>query len=483
MANVRRAVIYSSLGRYLLMLIGLISTMIVARLLSPSEIGTFAVASSLVMIMAEFRVLGANAYLIREKELTHEKVRSSYGLTLLVSWLMGVVIIAASYPLADFFEIEELGPLFILLSLSFFIAPYISIPHAILSRNYKFGLISNIYVLAAITQLIITISFIFLGFSFYSLAFGNLAAVVAQAILFLYASREVSVYAPRFNNMRDIAKIGIFTSLGHVIRKAQHTTPDMVIGKMGTPTEVGLFSRGLGFMVFVTDTIMSGIYPVAAPYLADIKNNGEDVAKAYLNASQLITGVLWPALAVGSVASLPAIRLMFGDQWDSAAPIASIVAVWAMLRAPHFLAPQALITLGHEGSMFAKELIVFLIFLVSIIFGYHSNGMQGVAYAFVITGIADLIVSAFFAKVCIRLPIFKHLICLLPSLMVTIICWVAARGIERAWPFEETPSILTFFQILALLPLIWILGLFVFKHPLRFELTRIVSALHKSFRS
>src|SRR5690554_620249 len=107
MASVRRAVIYSSLGRYLLMFIGLISSMIIARLLTPSEIGVFAVASSLVMIMAEFRVLGANAYLIREKELTNEKIRSSYGLTLLVSWFMGLAIIASAFPLAGFFEIKE----------------------------------------------------------------------------------------------------------------------------------------------------------------------------------------------------------------------------------------------------------------------------------------------------------------------------------------------------------------------------------------
>src|SRR5690554_2731119 len=191
MSNIRRVVILSSLGRYLLMFIGLVSSMVIARLLTPSEIGVFAVASSLVMIMAEFRVLGANAYLVREKELTNDKIRSSYGLTLLVSWFMGISIVVAAFPLSDFFEIDELGGLFMLLSVSFFIAPYISIPHAILSRKYKFGLISNVYIFASISQFIITVILILLGFSSYSLAVGNLMAVFVQAFLFLYASREI----------------------------------------------------------------------------------------------------------------------------------------------------------------------------------------------------------------------------------------------------------------------------------------------------
>lgn len=480
MANVRRAVIFSSLGRYLLMFIGLASSMVIARLLTPSEIGVFAVASSLVMIMAEFRVLGANAYLIREKELTNDKIRSSYGLTLLVSWFMGLSIVVAAFPLSVFFEIEELAGLFILLSVSFFIAPYISIPHAILSRKYKFGLISNVYIAASISQFIITVVLILFGFSFYSLAIGNLMAVLVQAILFLYSSREVSVYRPKFNNMSVIARVGVYTSLGHVIRKAQQTAPDMVLGKMGSPAEVGMFSRGLGLMVFVTETIMSGIYPVAAPYLADIKNRGDDVVKAYLNASQLITGVLWPVLVVGSVASLPAIRLMFGDQWDSAAPIASIVAVWAMLRAPHVLAPQALITLGYESTMFAKELIVFIVFLAAIIFGYHKEGMQGVAYGFVVGGFIDLVVSALFAKIRMSLPIFKHLICLAPSLMVTVTCWAAIQGLAYTWSIQETSPIFSLLQILALLPFTWILSLFIFKHPLRNELLKLSPGSRKN---
>ncbi|MBK1885937.1 oligosaccharide flippase family protein [Marinobacter sp. DY40_1A1] len=473
MSNIRRAVILSSLGRYLLMFIGLVSSMVIARLLTPSEIGVFAVASSLVMIMAEFRVLGANAYLVREKELTNDKIRSSYGLTLLVSCFMGISIVVAAFPLSDFFEIDELGGLFMLLSVSFFIAPYISIPHAILSRKYKFGLISNVYIAASISQFAITVILISFGFSFYSLAIGNLVAVFIQAVLFLYASRNVSVYRPKFNNMRVIAKVGVYTSLGHVIRKAQQTAPDMVLGKMGTPAEVGMFSRGLGLMVFVTETIMSGIHPVAAPYLADINNRGDDVVKAYLNASQLITGVLWPVLAVGSVASLPAIRLMFGDQWDAAAPIASVVAVWAMLRAPHILAPQALITLGYESSMFAKELIVFIVFLAAIILGYYKEGMQGAAYGFVVGGATDLVVSAQFVKARINIKFFKHFLCLVPSLMVTVCCWAAVQGIAHAWPFEEVAPFYSFLQIIILLPLAWFISLFVFRHPLRAELIKV----------
>lgn len=453
--------------------IGLVSSMVIARLLSPEEIGTFAIASSVVMIMAEFRVLGANSYIIREKALTSEKIRSSYGLTILISWSMGFLIIFSSYPLSIYFDIKGLFLVFLLLSVGFFMAPYISIPHALLSREFKFGVMAKVYICAALTQFIVTVILIYLGFSYFSLAYGMLASVAIRAVMFLYASRDIKVYAPSFKNMRPIAKVGIYTSLGNVLRRTQQTAPDMVIGKMGSPTEVGLFSRGLGFVVFLQDLVISGINPVAAPYLADINNRGESLVQAYTNASQLITGVLWPVLIVASVASLPAVRLMFGEQWDFSAPLASVVALWAIFRSAHVFLPQTLITLGFESAMFSKELIVFPVFLTAIIVGYNSYGLQGVSYGFILAGTIDFLVSYAYLKRYLGLPILEHVMALIPSALTASVCWLAIQGISYIWPFQMTSPFVSFLQILGILPLVWMLALYLFKHPLSDELIKL----------
>jgi len=243
------------------MAIGLASSMITARLLSPDEIGTFAIASSVVMIMAEFRILGANAYLVRQAELTTEKIRSAYGLTILISWGLGIALALASLPLADFFGVESLGAVFLILSISFLLAPYISIPDALLVRDYRFREIATINVTSSVVQLVLVIILIIKGFSFYSLAIGQAIAILVKFALSLYFTRDVKVYMPRFTGMKDIAKLGIFVSVAHVVRKSQHTFPDMLIGKLGSPTQVGIFSRGLGFTVFISTLLLSGISP------------------------------------------------------------------------------------------------------------------------------------------------------------------------------------------------------------------------------
>jgi len=475
--SIKQAILYSSLGRYLLMAIGLASSMITARLLSPDEIGTFAIASSVVMIMAEFRILGANAYLVRQAELTTEKIRSAYGLTILVSWGMGVGLAAASWPLANFFEIDGLAFVFLILAVSFLLAPYISVPDALLVRDYRFREIATINVTSSVVQLVLVVVLIEYGFSFYSLAISQAISIFVKFVLSLYFTRDVKVYAPRFTGIKDIAKLGIFVSVAHVVRKAQHTFPDMLIGKLGSPTQVGIFSRGLGFTVFISTLLLSGISPVALPYFSGVKNKGQDVVAAYRHASQLIAGVVWPVLAVASVASLPAIRLMFGNQWDQAAPIAAVAAFWAIFRSAHVMAPNALVAMGKEGSMLVKEVLVFFVFLVATTIAYLQFGSIGVAYAFVFSGLTDFLVSSWFMKHKVGVGFLAYCTGMFSSALITLICWSTASMLDWYIPFEDTSPFSVLLYITAVLPPVWLASIFLLKHPLQDQIRAVYHKL------
>lgn len=480
MSSVRSAIFYSSFGKYLLKLIALISSIIVARLLTPAEIGTFAIASSVVMLMTEFRILGANAFIAREHNLTSSKIRSAYGLTVLISWSLGFFIAVMSTFLADIYAIEEITIIFIILAISFFFAPYISIPHALLSREYKFLEITISNIASSLTQLLVTIVLINLGFSFFALAWGHFSGVIVQFLFGLYFTRNTKVYMPSFRGLKPIAKLGIYTTLGQALRKTQLTAPDMIIGRGGNPAQVGIFSRGLGFVDFVSDSILSGIEPVTLPYLANVKRNGESIVNAYIKAGELITGIVWPVLVVASLASLPAIRLLFGDQWDEAAPIASLVAFWAILKATHVLTPKALIACSMEGAMLFKEAVVFVALMISIIVQLPS-GLLAVSYGFVFAGFVDLLLSSVIMHKMLGLNMFKYYKALLKSLFVSVLCFIATYIIDTCYSFSENSPLFIILSIVFVLPVVWCVSIFVINHPFKNELISIFLFIKKRF--
>ncbi|MFA7556098.1 MAG: oligosaccharide flippase family protein, partial [Spongiibacteraceae bacterium] len=328
MGSIRSALIYSAASQYILKALSLISVIAVARLLTPAEVGVFAIASSLVLITGELKSLGAGTYLIRAEKLDDATIKSATGLMMLISWSMGGLLFFLSPWLAVFYQVPDLKIILRLLSYSFFLAPFISIPRALLTRDLKFKAIFYISIITQLTLLISTIIFILLGFSYFSLAYASVIGYTIELVLTLVFRPQGTPWLPAFTNLFRILKFGIYVTFGNLFAKFSLSLPDLIIGKQGTVAEVALFSRGVGFLDFVSNTLKQGITPIAMPYLSEQKRLGHPLEEPYLKATMLLGVIVWPALAVAGIVSSPIILLFFGPQWADTAPLVSILCLW-----------------------------------------------------------------------------------------------------------------------------------------------------------
>ncbi|MDV2079732.1 lipopolysaccharide biosynthesis protein [Marinobacter xestospongiae] len=478
MSSIRQAVIYSSAARYSMKLIGLASTMLIARLLTPDEIGTFAIASAIVMIMTEFRMLGAGGYLVREEELTADKVRRALGLTVIISWGLGALILLSAIPVARFYDLEPLAGIFAILALGFFLAPYISIPTSLLSRHMEFRVQFKIRFIGSIVGFVSTIGLILAGFSYYALAWGQTLVALLNFLMLIQLKPRDMVWKPSFRGLGEVASFGVFSSATNFLRKLKVTAPDMIIGKLGTTTQVGMFSRGLGFVEFISQTLMMGVTPVALPYLSKTRREGGDVTQAYLRASVLLGALVIPVLGVASLASLPTIRLFFGLQWDAAAPIATWLAFWGMARCVHWFANDLLLAAGRERIMLVKEALV-LSTLVPGIFWAYPYGLEWIGRAFLVAGIAEVLITTLLLRVLFQLHVTDLLRAWLGNGVLLLLCMAATWGIGLWVPFDQDQYWKPILVIALVLPWVWLAGLALLRHPLFDELRGLAGRLRR----
>ncbi|MGM0953172.1 MAG: lipopolysaccharide biosynthesis protein [Pseudomonadota bacterium] len=464
MASVRQSVIYSSLSRYLLMAIGLLSAVVAARLLTPAEVGIWAVGSAIVMILSEFRLLGAGVYLIRERELSEAKIRSALGVTYLISWALGAAVVLMSPVVAEFYDIAGLRWLFYLLSVTFFLAPFVSIPYALLQRRMDFGRLFVVTVSGATVGFIVTIASILMGLSYYSMAIGFTSNALVQLLLANVLSPE-RYWRPVFRGILPVMQLGAYSSASNMMKKSLLTVPDMIIGKLGTTTQVGLFSRGLGFVEFLSASVQQGVSPVVLPYLSEKVRVRADVGEAYLRASVLLGGVLWPVLAVAAVSSLPVIRFFFGDQWDQAAPLASVLAIWAMMRCVHSLAPELLLSSGHEKLLMFRELIL-LIVCVTGVLALFRFGLVVAAMAFVLVGMVDLTLTGWIVARRFGISVSRLVTAWWRNFILAMVCVTTAFLLDVWLDFNQaTPWLVVLALALVITP-VWYIGLWGLGHPL-----------------
>jgi O-antigen/teichoic acid export membrane protein len=476
MSNVRSGLMFSMIGKYMLRVVNLLSTVLIARLLTPAEIGTFAIASSFVMILTEVKLLGANAYLIRAEVLDEAKIRKAYGMTILMCWGISAALILGSGGLASFFRHDEIQQVFIILALSFLLAPYISVPDALLARSYRFKEISIIELSAAPTQFVVTLALVYQGFSFYALAWGQFSSMVCRFVLSLYFTRDTKIYRPGFNGLGEIARLGLFTSAANIVRRIHYSASDLVIGRQGTPGEVGVFSRGMGFIDFISQIVLDGVGGVAQPYMSELKRRGVDIAAAYIKTTALLCSLVWPILAVAGFAALPAIRLLFGDQWDQSAPIASVLAVWMLVKVVSFFSPQLLIAVGQESMMFKRDLSCFVLLIASLVFSY-ADGLAAMAVAFLVNGVVEGLITLWMLQRSVQLPVGIFIRSLFKPALVALVCLAGAAGLDQAYPFAQVSPLVVFAMLAVSIPLLWLSTTKLLGLQIYFEVTQLLQAI------
>ena len=119
MSTTRHSLLFSFAEKYTVLLLGIVATMMLSRLLTPAEVGVYSLGAVLVALAQVVRDFGVGQYLIQEKQLDMVKLRAALATSLLVAWLLALLVLAASGPLASFYQEPRLRLVLQLLSINF----------------------------------------------------------------------------------------------------------------------------------------------------------------------------------------------------------------------------------------------------------------------------------------------------------------------------------------------------------------------------
>lgn len=482
MSKVHKALFITIFTQHSIQIVNLAFTVILARLISPAELGVYAISSSVVILAIELRALGIGPYLIREEHLNSEKIKSATGLMLVISGGLGLLIFAGAPLASHFYREPALKILLWITAATFFLTPFSSVPNALITREMKFHQIFVIKIVSTLVLTVSTILLVLLGYSYYGMAWGIFLGALSEFFLNNYYRPKGAPWLPSFKGISGMMRFGIYLSMSQLFVRFSESISDLVLGRIGSKAEVGMFSRGFGFLLFVNRIIGQAVEPLILPFLSETRRDGGSVKQAYIKIILLQGAFSMPIFAVIHVAAFPAIRLLFGEQWDSAVPIASIMTYWAIFQSIHGFSSSALISLGEEKLMFNSSLVIFILRVLAIILAstlIHPFSLEAVAWSFALSGFLELVVKAWAIQKAMRLSFWAQFLAMLPNLMLMSVCWVGALVLNFFLPFSSTPPWESILILLAVMPVLWLSTLFLLKH----ELSKIILNFLKKLKS
>jgi O-antigen/teichoic acid export membrane protein len=398
MASLRRALLFASGGRYVVMGVNLASAILLARLLTPAEFGISVLGASVLGVAEAVRELGSVAYLVQQKDLTQAKIRTVFTISLIVTSVVTIVLLMLSNLLAQFYQIPRLAYYVDIIAISYAIAPFAHPISAVLSRDMEFDKLAVLDALAMLMNTLTSVILVLLGFGYLSLAWGAVISAATWTLLGFYVRRDFSIYRLSLGEWRSVLAFGAWGSTTAVLYRFSESLFWLILGKILDTRSVGLCQRAVVLAQFPERVILAGVGAVALPAFSDHARRGRAIKEAYLDALKHVTVIQWPALISLAIMADPIVLLLFGPQWRDAIPIVQIFAVTSMLNFPTVLSYPVQVAVGaikHTAPLAFAQTTVSLVVLT---YAAHY-GIRAVALSTFITvpfnvGLSVLVVRA-----------------------------------------------------------------------------------------
>jgi O-antigen/teichoic acid export membrane protein len=345
--SVRGALAWSFAERYLSLLITVPTTMILARLLTPTQVGVYSLCAVVTNLASILRDFGVSEYLIQERELDREKLRSAFTITLLMAWSIALVILGGRFLLADWYHEPLLADLLLVLSLNFVMLPLASPSFALLNREMAFHKIFMVQVSANAANSATSIALAWSGHGAMSLAWGPVVGIAVQVAILVWLRPRDALLMPRLRGAGRQLRFGAMFTGSRLVESGSRNGHELIIGKVFGFTSLGLFSRATGLIDLLGQTVSSAILRVATPALAADHRAGHSLVGPYAKGTAIFTGIAWPFMGGVALMSSDIIALLFGKQWLEAAPLATLLALAGLPYALTMLAPNALAATGQ----------------------------------------------------------------------------------------------------------------------------------------
>lgn len=459
--SIRTSIAWTFSEQTLQQLIQLGSAIVIARLLTPDEMGIFALAYSAVAVLTALRTFGVGNYLIREPQLNRVKVRSAFSMMLLVSWSLGLLLFFGRHSIADLYDQPGIADVMGLLALSFAIAPFGEPAGALLTREMRFRVLHNIGLASGATGAAISIGLAFGGYSYMALGWGLLANACLNTLLLMLANPNYALLRPSLAYAREITRFGGLLSLTSLIGAANTEGIRFILGGLTSPGSLAQFNRAAQVPNVFRQGVFQPIARVLTPAWSSDIRNGRSIGPAAEKLVAVHTVLVWPVFLALSFIAVPFITLVFGDNWR----LAGEIFPWILLSQAIMVAlpqpEQVLVPHGQVGRVFRVRLATAVFSITTATYGAF-HGLEAFAIARCAAAVFYLFITFLAIRPYVEFGMRSYGLRYLRSGGVALLAAVPAAAFHLTG--HDSMSLLELLVVIAACGLLWLLGIAVTRH-------------------
>ena len=331
MANIKKETIsgakWGMLQRFTMQPIQLLYGMVLARLITPQEMGIMGLTAIFFAIAAQLANAGFGAALIRKIDRTEADCSTMFWFNVGMSFLVSLTLFLLAPWFTRFYNQPELLWLTRASAFNMFISSTTSVHWTLYQCRRDFKTPAIVGCITSIAGMPVCLTLAWLGWGVWALMWqGIFSTLLSLTIVWC-----ISPWKPRFlfsgASFRELFSFGSKLALSGMLHVFYQNIRTFIIGKFYKPSQLGLYNRGEHLAYLVPQTISGILGSVSYPVLSTIQNDDERLFQAYRKYIRISTLVIAFLSVLLASICYPAIELLYGANWVECAIFLQILTI------------------------------------------------------------------------------------------------------------------------------------------------------------
>lgn len=412
--------LWSFIGRFGYITVGLISNIILVRLLSPKEFGQISIVMFFISIAGVLIESGLSGALVRKENTTETDYSTVFIFNLVISTILAVLLVMTSNNIASYYNDPELTNLLKLSSLVLIINA-LRITQAVkLIKALKFKVKSLYEVISILIGSLVGVYAAIQGAGAISLVLQQISTAFTLTLLFWYFGGSINKFSFSIDSFRQVYKFGVNTTASSVISRVFDNSYQLVLAKYFSISQSGYFYQAKKLQEVPVGVLQGSVLGVVYATLSRLQSDKASFNELYFIIVKSFTiSIALVCMLIFYYADF-IVEILYGKEWLISSQYLKILIVASFFYLQEILNRILFKIFDRTDIILKLEVIKKSILSVTIFYGVWTHSIHNLLYGFLIVSIISFIVNYSYARKVHPIPYWSELSIIIKIAIIAI---------------------------------------------------------------
>lgn len=373
--------------------VGLISTLVLARVLTPADFGLVAMATAVVALLELMGAFGFDTALIQRQNTERKHYDTAWTFNVIFGVCIATLLVLLAVPAAGFYREPRLELMLPVLAVGALIGGFENVGTVAFRKELNFSMEFKFLLAKRLAAFAVTVSLALTYRSFWAL----IAGTVTGKLMAVFISYRLHPYRPRLTlaARADLLHFSKWIFISNLLNFFHSRSTDFILGRTVGSHGLGIYNIAAEIAVMPSTELIAPLNRAVYPAYSRLASVPDKLNERFLEVFGIISLIAFP-VAVGLYClSGLIVSLLLGPQWVEAVPIMQIIGLAGLFAALQSNMYLVIVAIGQPKTNTVVSAWILMVSLPIVIIASQHYGVVGAAYAHLVAATISLLTIIF----------------------------------------------------------------------------------------